>query len=75
MLFGRYLTILNDFDLQDVVDCANEGNTIALETTTKVQPHHRINITKALSIIGHAQEDQNAVNFTCPYGEGVFLVT
>ena len=67
---------LEEYGIQAIVDCTDEGDTISLQTTTPVKPPERIVIPWKLTITGSADEsmDGEAVTMTCPDGEGLFLL-
>lgn len=64
--------MLKEHDLQDVIDCAKDGNTISLETSKIIRPRDRIEIKKNLTIRGSVQGEENAT-LTCPGNKSLFL--
>lgn len=69
---------LEDYDLQAIVNCTVEGDTISLQTTRTVQPQSRIVIPWELTIGGSDATsdttDARQASLTCPSNEGLFLV-
>ena len=66
---------LEEYGIQAIVDCTDEGDTISLQTTTPVKPPERIVIPWKLTITGSTDDiDGDAVTMTCPDRDGLFLL-
>ena len=62
-------------DLQDVVDCASDGDAILLNTSRTVQPHSRVEISKRLEIRAFGETDMlTKANLTCPPNDSLFFI-
>ena len=67
------------YDLQDVVDCASEGDVIHLNVSKTIRPRRRIEIAKRLEIRGVRRKspaDANAAKpaLTCPLGDTLLSI-
>lgn len=61
-------------DLQEIVTCAEEGDTIILTATSILQFHDVIKISKNLTIRGPIKNDSKT-SLTCPQGKALFQFT
>lgn len=69
--------VLKEHDLQDIIDCTIEGDTISLQTTQRIQPRKRLEISQNLTIDGAWSQRNNVprASMTCPSkSEGLFLI-
>lgn len=76
---------LSGIDLQDVVDCAQEGDVLLFDVDYAVKQAERVVVPRNLTLSGVVDgtdleegvfpESQSKVRMTCPEGDvGVFLV-
>ena len=72
--------LLEKYEIQAIVNCTQEGDTLFLQTTKQIQPRSRIVIPWQLTI-GHPSERQGDENMgglkaslTCPSHDGLFLI-
>ena len=68
-----------DYDLQDVVDCASEGDVIRLNVSKAIRPRRRVEIVKRLEIRGVYGEIPAGANapkpaLTCPLGDALLSI-
>ncbi len=70
-----------DHDLQDVVDCASDGDTIRLNVSRPVQPKRQIEISKRLEIRGPRRDEEKSTRqarakptLTCPPNDPLFVI-
>ena len=62
-------------DLQDVVDCASDGDAIILNTSKTVQPNRCVEISKRLEIRAFGETDTlTKANLTCPPNDSLFFI-
>ena len=69
--------VLEEYDLQDIVDCTSDGDIVVLQTTQRIQPHSRIEISKEVTIDGDGSRGNSTskASMTCPSEtEGLFLI-
>ena len=65
----------HDHDLQNVVDCASDGDAILLNTSRTVQPRSRVEISKRLEIRAFGETDTlTKANLTCPPNDSLFFI-
>ena len=62
--------------IQAIINCTEEGDIISFKTTRVVKPPSRIVIPRRLTIEGPADRsmDGQTATFTCPDGDGLFLL-
>lgn len=61
-----------DSDLQRIVNCTNDNDTLLFEVSSLIQPSSEILVEKRLTFKG---QTDSKVRFTCPAGEGVFRIS
>ena len=68
--------VLEMHDIQAIINCTKEGDTISLRTTTPVKPPERIVIPWKLTITGFVDDSMSGetATMTCPDGDGLFLL-
>ena len=65
----------HDHDLQNVVDCASDGDAILLNTSITVQPRKQVEISKRLEIRAFGETDTlTKAAVTCPSNDSLFLI-
>ena len=71
---------LQDHDIQDIVNCSQEGDAISLQMTERIRPQSRIVIPWQLTI-GQLADEQGTrdtsdlkTSITCPPNDGLFLI-
>ena len=68
-------TVLKKHDLQNIINCTSKGDTVALQTMQRIQPHNRIDILWDLTIDGAWSKSNEKAHMTCPSdSEGLFLI-
>lgn len=69
---------LTQHDLQDVIDCAEEDDTVFLQTREIVQPRQRLRIRQSLVIKGTPSDGDEVASvkasITCPLNQGLLLI-
>ena len=65
--------VLREHDIQAIVNCSNEGDSIDLQTSRRIQPSSRIVIPWQLTI-ERTDTENEAATLTCPPNNGLFLI-
>lgn len=66
--------VLQDHDIQEIIMCTDEGDTISLQTTQTIQPRSQSVIPWDLTFDGLTDGANETAVMTCPEREGLFLV-
>ena len=70
--------LYQQYGIQKILDCAAENDVILLNLTKTVTPRERIVVRRSITIDGAPTPDANLTasqtDFTCPPGEGLFLI-
>ena len=71
---SRTWSVTEEHDIQDIIMCTDEGDTISLQTAQTIQPRSQIMISWDLTIDGLIDGADETAVMTCPEREGLFLV-
>ena len=68
-------------DLQDVVDCASDGDTVWLNTSIPILPRRQVEVSKRLEIRGARGDEESSATdtpakatLTCPRDDSLFSI-
>ena len=70
--------LYEEHGIQQIVDCAEEGDVISLDASLTIRPSSRIVTRRDVTILGGQRLDGGPPTkqtiFNCPPGEGLFLL-
>ncbi len=70
--------LYEEHGIQQIIDCAEEGDVISLDASLTIRPPSRIEARRNVTILGGRRLDGGLLTkrtiFNCPPGEGLFLL-